>query len=97
MNVLDDAEFDLPVDFICWATCEGPIHVEVVERWEDSGLPAPGGVLAGCAKGCNPEDYEELLHWSAAAIRFAEQEVARQRRYELSVFGESKLPDLEYV
>lgn len=97
MNVLEDDEFDIPTDFICCSRCEGTIHVEVVERWEDSGLPAPGGVMAGCVNKCNPESYEELLDWSGAAIRFAGQEVARQRRFELSVFGESKLPDLEYV
>lgn len=105
VDVLTDDQFVIPKEAgapVC-PTCGGALWVEVDERDEKTGVPTMEGVLVSClpdSKRKRPRcverwDYGHILNLHGQVERWCEKEAMAKRRWELALWGESQIPDLE--
>lgn len=101
MNILEDDQFLTPDEYGAPSCplCDSQLWVEIEERDED-GLPTHTGLHVFCQRNeTGPYkdrhqdwDYTELLTAIGEVIHWSERERERKRRWEVALWGESRIP-----
>lgn len=102
LDVLTDDAFTLPDETGAprCRYCKSPLFVEITER-DERGLPIPGGFAVSCPEeDAKPDqhaqwDYDDVLTAVGQVGHWCEKEVKNRRNWELALWGESDVPDLE--
>lgn len=109
VDILTDDNFTIPFDkpdAPSCPVCDGPLVVEVLQRYTETRMPGERGFTVWCEArkeglfGGAPEshrdwDYNELLSAIEETRRWFEVEYERKRAWEVVLFGKSEMPALE--
>lgn len=104
LNILTDDQFLTPLEYGAPSCplCDSQLWVEIEER-DEHGIPNYTGLHVFCQKnetGPVAErhrewEYDELLSAIGEVIGWCVREAERKRLWEVAVWGESRIPELE--
>lgn len=104
LDVLTDNQFLTPDEYNspCCPICDSQLAVEIEAR-DENGIPDYTGLHVFCQRNeTQPHadrhrewEYDEALTAVGETISWCVEEVTRKRHWEILLWGESQIPDLE--